>query len=296
MPRLLRLLPVLAALAAPVPLAAGCGSDDLPSVSVADAAQATRDAHTARTSMRIEFTGLGLPQPLTITGEGVAATDAPRMDITFDFGPALDEAGIDADGETRFVLDGRRVYAEPPEIEGLELPDGSTWVTVDLKRLAQAFGVDPEGLGEVFHLSPQQQLAALEATESMKEVGEEEVDGVRTTHLRGTLTLRDYARALPAERRRQLNEAIRQLADITGEDPEVLDEPTPTDMWVDEDAHIRRMTQRSSLPAQPGVPEGSLLFTVEFDDFGTALDLDVPEGDEVFDATGVLARELRKAR
>jgi hypothetical protein len=296
MRRLLAPLMTLAALATPALLAAGCGSDDLPSVSAAEAAQSTRDAHTARTTFRMEMRGMGLPQPMAVTAEGVSATDGARMDMTFDFGPILQGIGGGDDGRVRFLLDGRRAWADPPEVEGLDIPGGATWVTVDLKKAVEALGVDPEGFGELFRLSPQQQLAALESAGSVKKVGEEEVDGVRTTHLRGTVTLRDYARALPAERRRQLDKAIRQLAEVAGEDPEWLDEPTPTEMWVDADAHIRRMIQKSEIPAQPGIPAGSIQMTTEFDDFGTPLELDPPEGDDVFDATDLVARQLREAR
>lgn len=287
-----RLLSVLAVLAA-LPAVAGCGSEDLPSVSVAEATQATRDADTARMTFRVRMEGMGLPQPLTLNAEGVAATGAPRMDLTFDFGPLLEQFGGEGDGKTRMLLDGRRAYVDPPQIDQLELPGGATWVTVDLMKVVRALGVDPDGLGEVFHLSPQQQLEALEAAGSMKKVGEEELDGVRTTRLRGTITLRDYAENLPPERRRQLETAIRQLAKIAGEEPKYLDEPTPTEMWVDEDAHIRKMIQKSTVPAQRGVPAGSAEVITEFDDFGTPLELDLPEGDEVWDATGDVARELR---
>ena len=290
-----RLLPVLIVVAA-IPVVAACGSEDLPSVSAADAAQATRDAHTARMTMRMEMQGMGLPEGVTFSAEGVAATDAPRMDLTFDFGGLLEQLGAEGDGEARVLLDGRDAYVDPPKLEGVELPAGASWVALDLKQVAQAIGVDAEGLGELFHLSPEQQLVALEAAGSMEEVGEDEVDGVRTTHLRGTLTMRDYAQALPPDRRRELNKAIRQLSELAGEDPEWLNEPTPTDMWVDEDAHIRRMTQKSAIPAQKGVPAGAVSMTMEFDDFGTPLELDLPGEDDVYDATDDVARELRKAR
>ncbi|HEV2062479.1 MAG TPA: hypothetical protein VGR12_06465 [Solirubrobacteraceae bacterium] len=287
MRRLFPLLMLLAAVAAPAGLAAGCGSDDLPSISAADAAQATRDAHTARTTMRVEMTGMGLPRPITVTGEGVTATDAPQMNMTFELGDLL------PGGETHLVLDGARLYAQLPQGGGFELPGGASWVRLDLARMVAALGIEPRGLREVFRMTPQQQLESIQAAGSMKEVGEEEIDGVRTTHLRGTLTLRDYARTLPAERRAELRRAIRQIAELTGEEPEALDEPTPTELWVDEDAHVRRMVQSSKVPAQEGMPPGSIKIAVEFDDFGAALDVDPPAGDDVYDATRMLVRELR---
>jgi hypothetical protein len=291
MRRFLAVLTLVAAVA--VPVVSGCGSEDLPSVSIADAAQATRDAHTARMTLRTEVRGFGLPGTYAFTGEGVSATDAPEMDVTFDLSTLVEDRAARA----RVVVDGGRVYADVSDIEDVELPGEAWWVTVDLARLVEAFGIEPAGLREVFHLSPAQQLAALEAAGNVKEVGEEEVGGVRTTHLRGTTTLRDYARTLPAERRAQFDQALRQLAELVGDELQELDAPTPTDLWVDEDAHIRRMTATVDVPAEDDVAGGSIKTTLEFKDFGTELrDFEPPSGEDVFDATRPLVRELRKLR
>jgi hypothetical protein len=291
MGRLLAILAVLAALLLPAGLLAGCGSDDLPSVSAAEAAQSTREAHTARATLRMELKGMGLPRPTTMSAKGVTATDAPRLDMTFDLEPLLGQGG-----KARVMVDGGRVFVEPPQVPGLDLPGDARWVALELGAVADALGVDGAGLGEIFRMSPAQQLAALEAAGSVKRVGEEKVRGVRTTHLRGTVTLRGYARGLPPARRAQLNRAIRQIAKVTGEEPASLDQPTATDMWVDKDAHVRRLTQTSRIPAQQGVPSGSVRMTMEFTDFGTPLKLDLPAGGEVFDATELATRELRKRR
>lgn len=294
MRRLVPVLIVLPVLIVAAVVAAGCGSEDLPSVSVADAAQATRDADTARMTMRVEMEGMGLPRPMTLTAKGVTSTTAPRMDLTYDLASYLEAAGVAGEeADLRVLLDGRWAYADPPEIEGFRMPEGATWAALDLKAAAEGAGIDPAGLSEIFRLTPEQQLAALEAAGNMKTVGEEEVDGVRTTHLRGTITLRDFAATLPPERRARFDKALRQLAELSGEDPQDLDQPTPTELWVDEDAHIRRMTSTSAVPAQDGVPAGALGITVEFSDFGTPLEIERPAEDDVFDATRTLLRAIR---
>jgi hypothetical protein len=290
------LLALLAVIAAAV--SSGCGSDDLTAVTPAEAAAGTREAETARTAMVMRMSGLGLPKPLTIKADGVSATDAPRLDMVMDFGPLLESFGAGGDGKTRFVVDGERILVDPPAIPGIELPGGAQWVTADLGEVLKSMNIDAGGFGELMRLSTDQQLAAIQAAGSIKEVGEEEIDGARTTHLRGTVKVSDYIGALPAERRERARKAIRELERLPGGDDASasLDAPAPTDMWIDEDKRLRRMTQVVSLPAQEGLPGGRMTITMNLKDFGTKLELPAPRGDDVYDATADLAKVLKQAR
>ena len=283
---------------ASLPLAvvfAGCGKEDLEPVSVAEAAQGTRDAETARVTYRMTIAGVGMPRETTIDGGGVTATRDLRMDITFDFGPFLEAFGAGGDGATRVVLDEARLYVDPPDLEGLELPDGATWVTADIGAIMRSLGVEPEGLGELMRLTPAQQLEALEAAGDLAVVGEEEVDGDRTTHLRGSIKVSDYIEILPPEQREQVREAIRRLEALSGESATSLDDPVPTELWVDEEKRIRRMRQTTAIPAQEGVPAGKMELELELSDFGAELDLPEIAEDDVFDATGLLTQAIGQA-
>jgi hypothetical protein len=291
-----RLMVLVLAAAALVPLAmvaAGCGSDDLEPISAAEAAEHTRDAESARAEVRMTLSGMGLPQPMVIAGNGVTATAAPRMDLTLDLRPLLELAGIPGDGETRVLAEGGRIYVDLPPVQGLELPGGVEWVTVDLNRVVRAFGVDGRGLAELMRIGPEQQLDALSASGAMETVGQEEIDGVPTTHQRGTVRLSDFISALPADRRARARKAIRQLDKLPGGNTESFDTPTPIEMWVDEDNLLRRMTQSAPVPAQPGMPAGRFEMRIDFSDFGTELDITEPVGADVFDATRAITRELR---
>ena len=294
MRRLILPFAVLVALVAAL-AASGCGEDDNASISAAEAAEGTRAAETARIGFRLKLSGMGLPQEVTVTGKGVAATAAPRMDVTLDFGELIELFGAAGDGRARLLLDDGPVYLDPPAVPGIELPDGATWVTADLGRALDALGVDAGGLAELMRLTPEQQLDALAAAGSVKTVGEETIDGTETTHLRGTVKLSDFVQALPPERRERARKAIRQLDRLPGGEVESFDAPTPVDMWVDEDRRLRRMTQAAPLPAQEGVPAGRFEMTLDFTDYGTALDIREPRGDDVFDATETIVDALRGA-
>ena len=293
-PRFVAALAALAALLPAAVAASGCGSDDLPSVSPAEAAASTRDAETARMTAVMKIAGLGLPAPMTVKADGVTALAQPRMDFTADFGPMLALLGAGGDGKTRFVLDGSRFLVDPPPFPGLEIPGGATWVTADLGKVVKAFGVDASGFGDLMRVTPDQQLAGIQATKSIKKVGEDEIDGVRTTHLKGTLRLSDFVRALPAAKRARVQKALRELDKLPGGD-ESVDAPMPTEMWIDEDKRLRRMKQSTRIPGQKGVPSGRFEITMDLGDFGTKLDLPNPSGDDVWDATDTVTRALRQA-
>ena len=293
-----RPLALLAALAALVPagaLAAGCGSDELSSVSAAEAAASTSKAETARTTMTMKMSGMGLPLPMTVKGEGVTSTSAPRMDVTLDFGQLAQLAGVSGGGKTRMLLDGGDLYVDPPAIEGLDLPGGAQWITADLGKALEAMGLDAAGFGELMRISPEQQVAALEAAGSVKTVGEETIDGVKTTHLRGTVKLADYVNALPADRRERAQKAIEELNKLPGGSGQALDKPMPVDMWVDEDKLVRRIVSKTELPAQNGVPAGTYEMTMDFKDFGTRLDIPKPAAGDVWDATDPIVKALKSA-
>jgi hypothetical protein len=290
----MRLILLVVALALPAGLLAGCGSEDLGSVSAADAAAATREAETARMRMTLELEGAGVPQPIKVTAEGVTATERVEMDVTFDFGPFLEAFGQSGDGKTRILVGGGDVLVDPPQLPGLSLPGGATWVTADLAEIAKAVGIDPGGMGELMRISTEQQLNALDAAGSVKKVGDEEIDGESTVHLKGTVKFSDYLAALPAERRARVEKLIDQLEALPGGDQieKDLNRPTPIELWVDGNDRIRRLRQDASLPAQQGLPGGSFKMTIDYSDFGTALDIDKPDGDEVWDATDRITKSL----
>jgi hypothetical protein len=277
------------AILAILPLAAGCGADDLSPEAVADAAEATQQEGSAKVDMTVSVSGFGLPVPLSIEGKGTSALDAPRLDVTFDLGPILGLAGQSGDGATRVVALGKDVYVRPPAVEGLDLPSGARWVGLDLAETVRALGVDPEGIGALFNADPAAQLDAVTSAKGVEKVGEETIDGVETTHFRGEVRLKDLVAALPPERRAKAQQAIDQLlAGVPGGDA-----PQPIEIWIDDENRIRRMKQQAKVPAQQGLPEGRADVIVDYSDFGVPLDVQAPPDDETFDATKSLTRILR---
>ena len=176
-----RALFLVPALAAAFVLAACGGSETtapepLPTIDVAQAAERTVDAGTARFSL----SGEGGPGG-SFTGEGELAGDRGRIELHFSeaVGGLLpaDVEAVYADGALYVRLSGLAGL-----IPGLAT-GGRDWLEVDL-------GADGDALGEYLDLGggdPTRLLETLEAAGAFDEVGSERVRGVETTRYRGTV-------------------------------------------------------------------------------------------------------------
>ena len=277
----------------------GCGADDaVAGLDVEKASAATARKGTARIALTTRVEGAGLPLPLEVKGKGVTSLKGAEGNLTLDLAPLLSLAGAGAgagagSGDLELRFSGADFFVRPPKLDQLEIPGGKPWVALDLAQLAGALGLPTKGLGKLFTLEPTAQLRALKAAKGMKEVGEEKVAGVSTTHYRGTYKLADLTATLPAGEKAEVTAAIEKLEALGGGDAG-LDEAVPTDVWVDEDGVTRRMVSTSTLPAQSGQPGGKVSTSYELSDFGVALDAAAPPAGEIYDATRVVTDALRQ--
>jgi hypothetical protein len=293
-------LPRLLALAATGLLATGGGlavascSDEKSTVDVAEAAASTADKGTARISVRLRMQGLGAPSPLVLEANGVTALAEPRARLTVDIGPLLALGGPPPAGDQNLELtvDGPDLYAKPPPLPGLTIPGGKQWVALDLKELAESAGLPTRGLGALLSLDPASELRALKAGKKLKKVGEEEVDGVPTTHFKGVYRISDVIPGLPAEERADARKGLKALERLLGPNAS-LNAPSHAEVWADEDDIARRMTDTTKVPAAGGVPAGSFSITYSLHDFGTPLDTTGPPESEVHDATDNLKEAVK---
>ncbi len=230
-----------------------------PRAALLRAVASTEAAKTAKTSMTITATGLGVPIDITASGAVDFATG--DSELTMELG-ALGGSSV----ETR-IVDG---------VSYTRL--GSTgWKSVDLKHA----GLDPSSLSQS-QSNPNQYLSYLAGvSDDVKTVGHGNVRGVDTTHYHATI---DMGRALqrtdiPASLRDTLESLAPGLASVK----------MSTDVWIDNEGRARKMTTTiplaglfkgsplaSSIPADAGETA-----TVEFYDFGTPLVVVAPPANEV---------------
>jgi hypothetical protein len=117
----------------------------------------------------------------------------------------------------------------------------------------------------------------------VEQVGEEDVRGVHTTHYSGSYTLEDALAALPADQQ----DKARRAFDSFGLPEDAKTQPIPFDAWVDDEGLVRRIESSfdpSALaPEGTPAPVGKTTTRLEFFDFGTPVDFEVPSDDEVQD-------------
>jgi hypothetical protein len=103
-------------------------------------------------------------------------------------------------------------------------------------------------------------LDALREVADVQKVGEDEIDGIATTHYRANLDPAKIAAALGA-----LDKLGSGAAAATGS--------MPVDLWVDADGHVVRVTQTMDLTSA-----GTITWTLDLREFGAPLSLTAPSG------------------
>ena len=235
---------------------------------VAQAAETTMQSPGVRMDFTFSFQG---PASGTMHGTGVlnGETDRASMHMSISAGTA----GFDMDE----VLDGLDVYMHSPVFSGLA--GGKNWLLVR----ASAFGEIPKasgGLGGGILSGPKQQLEAIEsASGNVTTVGQEPVNGVQTTHYAAIVDLQK----LMDEVRDRLPSRLADLLDRTTE----AGASEKVDVWVDQQGLIRREQSAGSMGSA-----GSFSSTIDFSDYGSHPQIDVPPDSDVYDITPVVEHVL----
>ncbi len=238
----------------------------------------TAAARTARVAFEMSMSGLGSVSDVTANGDGAIDLGSGDSQLTMHFGGAM-ASFVPGGIEARTV--GGVAYVRLPTIRGFELPAGKHWLEVDPSQLGGASAGSPLGLGG--GSDPTKFLAYLEkVSNSVHEVGSDEIRGVETTHYRASLDLGkavDRANVPPA-----LRDAAGALLGQFGD--------VPVDVWVDAHGLLRRMRMELDLASflrgagasgTSGVSGATPTVTVSLDlyDFGSPVRVVAPPADEV---------------
>ncbi|WP_283990224.1 hypothetical protein [Streptomyces sp. 549] len=221
----------------------------------------TREAGTAALALTVEIDMEGQKQ--TVEGEGV---------INLQDGTSSMKIGADGQQMEQRVVD-KVLYQKPPEGQDAGLPDGRSWMKIDLEKLQKQNGDS----GNVAP-NPAESLDYLKALsdQGVKELGTEKVTGVNTTHYRVEVDVRRLAGG-DAGAERQLT---RQLG-----------ESVPMEVWLDDEGRLRRQQVDVTVPGAGGESGkgGSISTVLELSDFGTEVDVEAPPADDTADMTDRVA-------
>ncbi|MFD1658868.1 DUF1396 domain-containing protein [Streptomyces caeni] len=220
----------------------------------------------AVTSVHYRMKGT-VPGAGRVGGEAVMSVKPLAMSMKM---TAEDQA---VDGPVEIRLVGKAMYVGGGARMAKEM-DGKSWVKFDMSALGadKQLNGDQLGAGRADQ-NPAQESTFLTASKNVKKLGTETVDGVRTTHYEGTLTLADLRASLKGKDR-----ATRERREKSIDQYEKMGADTITmDMWMDGASHTKQFRMRSD------TPEGRLDMTITFLDFNKPVTVTAPPAEDTVD-------------
>jgi hypothetical protein len=240
---------------------------------VAAAAEATADSSGFRMSMTMSAQG---SEPFSMSGTGVMNGEAKQAEFEFNARGGT-STGV-RNLTIKEVVDDLDVYMNMGNVTA-SLGSTKPWILIRADAFAGMLGGDSGGLIAGMNASPQQQLESLEsASESVTEVGHEQVGGVATTHYTAVI---DMEKALD-----EVRDRAGKLGDLLANSMQDVGNPT-VDVWIDGQGLLRRETSVMSLPQL-----GAVSMTMDFTDYGIHPKIDVPPESEVYDMTPMFEQML----
>lgn len=237
---------------------AGCG-DTLSLDPVAKAADASAKQTSEHISVTMKMSTAG--QAITMTGDG-----------DFRNNPNLGSFALSISGARnvtmREVMKDTTVYMSS-DLFGGQLPNGKTWLAMDIAKTTKAIGLDPSSLSS--SQSPTQALTTLRASGGqVTQIGTERIDGVETTH---------YSAILDPKRLAKLNTALNKAYGATAA-------YQPVSVWIDDQDLVRKMQLAYSIVGGTA-PTTSAEMTMTFSNYGEPVAVDVPPSSTVYDITSL---------
>ncbi|MER7802179.1 DUF1396 domain-containing protein [Streptomyces parvulus] len=234
-----------------------------PAAAVAKAAKNTEEIET----IRYRMTGR-TPEEGRVKAEAQMQLEPePAMSMKMS---ALDQGGGQS-AEIRLV--DKAMYIGGGAEAAKEM-DGKSWMKFDLAALG-AGGEELDQLGSASQAdkNPATESTFLTGAKDVEKVGTETVDGVETTHYKGTVTLADLEKTLDGE-----DKATREKRQKSLEQYEKmgLDKLT-MDMWVDGDEHTKQFRMRGD------AAKGPLDMTITFLGFNEPVKVAAPPAKDTMD-------------
>ncbi len=281
---------VLAALGAGAGALSGCGTSATLDP-IARAAEVSSQQEGARFSLSVRLSSPMLPGAgFAISANGYVDERKRTGELTMDLSGIPGATALPGGaGTVKMIFAYPVIYMNMPFLAG-QLPAGKTWMKLDVRKAAQAAGIDLSQLSSLGQDDPTQLLEYLRASSGgVSTVGSETLDGVPTTHYRGTLQLSDILNRLPASDRDAAKAALEKLGNGGA---------IPVDVWIDGQHRVRRM--RMSLAAgdptsTPGAGSAtgagavSGTVTIAFTSYGAVPPIVPPPASEVFEASSLAA-------
>jgi hypothetical protein len=227
---------------------------------IAKAAEVTQREPGGHATIKASVTSSTTPEGITETGSMVFDESGKAEGTMTARGHSTGK-----ELELTVVADGTKSYISGDALDSI--PEGKKWMELDYSKAVKGLSSSDPVQG-----GPQEGLKVLEHVEGAEEIGKEEIEGVPTTHYRGTL---------PAA------EEVFGVKTHFG--------APHADVWIDSQGRVRRV--RLVVTGSLNKGEGAITTEedITFTDFGRVPAIEVPPADEVFDATGEIESKIQSA-
>ncbi|MCQ4200216.1 DUF1396 domain-containing protein [Streptomyces sp. NPDC058783] len=222
--------------------AVGCGKEDSESPEMTPAAAVAKAAKNSEeiNSLHYRLTGK-TPEEGRVKAEAemqIKPTLAMSMKMT-----ALDQ-GAEGTAEIRLVDKAMYIGGSP---EAAKEMDGKRWIKFDLSGTGVDEQMNQMGSASQADKNPATESTFLTGAKDVEKVGTETVEGVKTTHYKGTVTLADLEKTIGDE-----GEATREKRQKSLEQYEKMGVDKLTmDMWVDGDDQTKQFRMRADADKGP---------------------------------------------
>ncbi|MEW2397532.1 DUF1396 domain-containing protein [Streptomyces sp. NPDC046862] len=250
--------------------AVACGKTEGESPKMTPAAAVAKAAKNAEdiTSLRYRVTGK-VPEEGRIKGEAqmrMKPTVAMSMKMT-----ALDQP---TDNQVEIRLVDKAMYIDGGAAAAKEM-DGKSWIKFDMAALgkdADALGGESVGAGQA-DKNPAQESTLLTGSKDVEEVGTETVDGVKTTHYKGTVTLDEFRASLKDEDKKTREQREKALEQYEKMGVKSL----AMHMWIDGEDHTKQFRMKGD------ADKGPLDMTITFLDYNKPVTVKAPPAKDTMD-------------
>jgi hypothetical protein len=263
----------------------GCGASETLDP-IARAAEVTSQQEGARITLTTQLSSAALPGgefKLTANGYIDERNRSGEMSMSLSGIPGISALPGGGAGNIQMIFQYPVIYMNLPFLAG-KLPEGKTWMKLDLTKAASAAGINLPQLPSFDQTDPTQFLEYLRASSGgVTDLGSETVDGVPTSHYRANLQLSSILDRVPSGEQAAVRAALEKLDDAGS---------IPVDVWVDAQGRVRRMqlSIAASVPAgtaggAPGATTGVAgTITIDFTSYGAVPPIMPPPSSQVFAA------------
>jgi alpha-tubulin suppressor-like RCC1 family protein len=246
---------------------AGCGGGAAALDPVAAAAGRTLDKQTAHFELAVQF-----GRAATFTGTGAFSDPQQAVEMTTQL-PAF-RANAPSSMEIRLLYPAVYLNFIGLPLRDL-LPNGKSWLRVDLRRALKRFGMNLEQLATNANQLPSGALAPLRGSKDAKKLGSDTINGVRAAHYRVRIDLNEAVTRATRQERKALQRLL-----LAEKKQGLSGVPATAEVWVSEDGLVRRVSEQL---------RGIGTATMTFSDYGAPVHVESPPADKTIDLSRLLA-------